>query len=242
MRPHTAGYRSPEASSNWLTTYYFIRFLVAAAWAAMALLVAKNMPVLAAVMLIAYPAWDALANMTDARRNGGLSQNKTQMLNVVISAFTALAIAFALRKSLNAMLMVFGAWAVLAGLLQLATAVRRWGMFGAQWAMILSGAQSALAGLFFVKMAGASEQVGIAVVAPYAAFGAFYFLASAIWLGVRDVQGRSQARSELAALADATVATTAMLPCWLQPLIRLYNRECFSTIPSVGRKRTSAAP
>lgn len=56
--------------------------------------------------------------------------------------------------------------------------------------MILSGAQSALAGAFFVKQATAATVPGIAVVAPYAAFGAFYFLLSALWLTVSDMRRR----------------------------------------------------
>ena len=63
--------------------------------------------------------------------------------------------------------------------------VRRWRSYGAQWAMVLSGAQSALAGAFFLKQATGPATPSIAVVAPYAAFGAFYFLVSAIWLAVK---------------------------------------------------------
>ncbi|RUW78714.1 DUF308 domain-containing protein, partial [Mesorhizobium sp. M2A.F.Ca.ET.067.02.1.1] len=85
----------------------------------------------------------------------------------------------------------YGVWAVFSGAFQLLTAVRRWKTNGAQWAMILSGAQSALAGLFFIKMAGGTEAIGIANVAPYAAFGAFYFLVSAVWLSVSDLLCRS---------------------------------------------------
>ncbi|HEY0300425.1 MAG TPA: hypothetical protein VGC36_03790, partial [Rhizomicrobium sp.] len=69
-----------------------------------------------------------------------------------------------------------------AGLAQLITGVRRWRTFGAQWAMILSGAQSMLAGVFFVVQAGFAKIPTIADVAPYAAFGAFYFLVSAVLL------------------------------------------------------------
>lgn len=83
---------------------------------------------------------------------------------------------------------VFGVWAVFAGLLQLATAMRRWKTAGAQWAMVLSGAQSALAGIFFVKMAGGPAAVGITDIAPYAAFGALYFFISAVWLAVSDAR------------------------------------------------------
>lgn len=189
MNASTIDHR-PAASSDWLKNYYFIRFAVAAAWVAVAFTVAKNMPPLAAVMLVAYPAWDAVANLVDARRSGP-GHNKTQILNFVISTLTAIAVAVALGMSMNTVLEVFGVWAVLSGIFQLATAVRRWKSYGAQWAMILSGAQSALAGVFFVKMAGGTEMIGITNVAPYAAFGAFYFLVSAVWLMVSDARRNS---------------------------------------------------
>jgi len=180
------------ASSNgWLKSYYYMRFAVSAAWVAAAFTVAKSSLPLAAAMLVAYPAWDALANYIDARRTGGLSRNKSQLLNFVVSIVTAIAIAIALGHSMNAVLSVYGVWAVVSGVLQLLTALRRWKTNGAQWAMILSGAQSALAGVFFVKMAGGTEIIGITNVAPYAAFGAFYFLVSALWLSVSDILRKS---------------------------------------------------
>lgn len=180
-----------QASNAWLKSYYFARFAVSALWVAVAFTVARTMPPLAAIMLVAYPAWDALANFVDAQRTGGLGRNKSQLLNFVISALTTLAVAVALTSSMNAVLAIYGVWAALSGLFQLATAVRRWKTAGAQWAMILSGAQSALAGIFFVKMAGGVEDISIANVAPYAAFGAFYFLVSAVWLTVSDILRKS---------------------------------------------------
>lgn len=182
--------RAPS-SDGWLKSYYYLRFAVSAAWVAAAFTVAKSSPALAAAMLVAYPAWDALANYIDAQRTGGLGRNKSQLLNFVASIVTAIAIAIALRHSMNAVLSVYGVWAVVSGAFQLLTAARRWKTNGAQWAMILSGAQSAVAGLFFVKMAGGTEIIGIANVAPYAAFGAFYFLVSALWLSVSDVLRKS---------------------------------------------------
>ena len=182
--------RAPS-SNGWLKHYYYLRFAVSAAWVAAAFTVAKSSLPLAAAMLVAYPAWDALANYIDARRTGGLSRNKSQLLNFVVSIVTAIAIAIALGHSMNAVLSVYGVWAVVSGVLQLLTALRRWKTNGAQWAMILSGAQSALAGVFFVKMAGGTEIIGITNVAPYAAFGAFYFLVSALWLSVSDVLRKS---------------------------------------------------
>ncbi|TIW00207.1 MAG: DUF308 domain-containing protein [Mesorhizobium sp.] len=180
-----------RSSNAWLKSYYYLRFAVSAAWVAAAFTVAKDSPPIAAVMLVAYPVWDALANYVDAQRTGGLSRNRSQLLNVVASIVTAIAVAVALGRSMNAVLAVYGVWAVVSGAFQLLTAARRWKTNGAQWAMILSGAQSALAGLFFVKMAGGTEAIGIANVAPYAAFGAFYFLVSAVWLSVSDIVRKS---------------------------------------------------
>ena len=191
MPGHINDQSRPPSSNGWLKTYYYLRFAVSAAWVAAAFTVAKSSLPLAAAMLVAYPAWDALANYIDARRTGGLSRNKSQLLNFVVSIVTAIAIAIALGHSMNAVLSVYGVWAVVSGVLQLLTALRRWKTNGAQWAMILSGAQSALAGVFFVKMAGGTEIIGIANVAPYAAFGAFYFLVSALWLSVSDVLRKS---------------------------------------------------
>ena len=39
---------------DWLKTYYYLRFAVSAIWVALAFTVAKAMPPLAAVMLVAY--------------------------------------------------------------------------------------------------------------------------------------------------------------------------------------------
>ncbi|MDF0545918.1 DUF308 domain-containing protein [Sphingobium sp. H39-3-25] len=177
-----------DTASHWLKRYYFARFAFSAVWVAVAFAIARDEPALAAVMMVAYPAWDALANFVDARRSGGSGRNKAQFLNFIVSVITALAVAIALGRSLNSVLIVFGVWAGFSGMLQLATAVGRWKTTGAQWAMILSGAQSTLAAIFMVKTAQGTTAVGITDIAPYAAFGAFYFLVSAISLAVRDAR------------------------------------------------------
>lgn len=181
--------RRIDTASHWLKRYYFGRFAFSAAWVAVAFAVAQSVPALAAAMMVAYPAGDAIANFVDARRSGGIGRNKAQFLNFVVSIVTVVAVAIALGHSLNRVLIVFGVWAGFSGILQLATAVGRWKTTGAQWAMILSGAQSALAGVFMIKTARGAAPVGINDIAPYAAFGAFYFLVSAISLTVRDARG-----------------------------------------------------
>ena len=61
--------------------------------------------------------------------------------------------------------------------------------------MVLSGAQSALAGGFFIRQAAGAAVPGIVDVAPYAAFGAFYFLVSAAWLTATRLRDASRARA-----------------------------------------------
>lgn len=183
--------RQPDrlAASRWLRNYSFARAAFSIAWVAAALAVGRQTPLAAAALLVAYPAWDAIANLVDARRNGGLSANRSQSLNVAASAVTTLAVAVALGFGPNEVLAVFGVWAILSGLFQLLTGVRRWRM-GAQWAMVLSGAQSSLAGAFMLVQASGTKPASIADIAPYAAFGAFYFLVSAVSLTVSNARQR----------------------------------------------------
>lgn len=179
-------------NAAWLQTYAFARFGFSAAWVAAAFLVAPLNPLVAAILLVIYPAWDAAANFVDAQRNGGLGHNLSHLVNVIVSALTTLAVLVALGRGIAAVIVVFGVWAILSGLLQLVTAVRRWAS-GGQWAMVLSGAQSALAGGFFVFSAGTMPNPGIAPIAGYAGFGAVYFLVTAIWLSVREARAPKRA-------------------------------------------------
>ena len=180
-----------SAQERWLKLYYFARAGFSVLWVAAAFTLGQQTPSIAAVLLIAYPAWDALANYADASRSGGLGRNRTQGINVIVSLITALAVAMTLQRSMNAVLGVFGVWAILSGLLQLGTAVRRWTRYGAQWAMILSGGQSALAGVFFIVQARMPAAPSITALAGYAAVGAAYFLASAVWLSVSEWRRRA---------------------------------------------------
>ena len=171
---------------RWLKQYYFIRAAFSVAWVVAAFAAGASSAAVASALLVLYPAWDAAANFVDALRSGGFNQNRTQALNVVVSLATTAAVLIALQMSMNLVLAVFGAWAILSGLLQLGTAVRRWKSYGAQWAMVLSGGQSALAGGFFIFQATSPAVPSIANVAGYAGVGALYFLVSAVWLTVSE--------------------------------------------------------
>ena len=58
--------------------------------------------------------------------------------------------------------------------------------------MILAGAQSVVVGVVFIKQATAPAAPGITDIAPYAAFGAFYFFISAIWLTVSEARAKKR--------------------------------------------------
>jgi uncharacterized membrane protein HdeD (DUF308 family) len=180
--------RGVRQNSTWLKRYYFTRAAFSIVWCSAAIALADSTTVIVATLLVIYPAWDAIANIVDAQRNGGLRRNPTQAFNATVSIVTTGAVAVALSSGMNAVFAVFGVWAALAGLLQLATAVRRRKGYGAQWPMIVSGIQSALAGAMFLVQANAAEPPHITAIVPYAAFGAFYFLISAGWLAVADAR------------------------------------------------------
>lgn len=174
-----------SADNRWLLRYYLIRTIFSIVWIAFAVALGRESPFASLVLLILYPAWDSIANFVDARRSGGLRSNPTQAFNFVISAGAALAVAIAARLDSNATIGVIGVWAGLSGIFQLATGIRRRRLAPGQWPMIISGAQSVLAGAFFVFQAtGALHRLSAVDVAPYAGFGALYFgLASAmLWL------------------------------------------------------------
>lgn len=184
--------RTPEPASidtrAWLKRYYYARAAFSVAWVGAAFTLADSRVAVVAALLLIYPAWDALANTVDAQHNGGLRGNPTQAFNAAVSIVTTVAVAVALTSSMNGVLGVFGIWAALSGLLQLATGVRRWKSAGGQWPMVISGIQSAAAGASFIVQAGATEVPRVSAIVPYAAFGAFYFLLSAVWLTVRDAR------------------------------------------------------
>lgn len=168
---------------SFLRRFYFLRASVAFIWVALVVVLSRlQVPSLVTgVLLVLYPAWDAAANILDARRTGGLRANPEQRLNAMVSLATAviLAIALAIRGNAGGVL-VFGVWALLSGLFQLLVGIRR-RKLGGQVFMMISGGQSVLAGVFMTIQAFGKAPT-IAQLAPYAAFGGFYFLLAALRL------------------------------------------------------------
>jgi uncharacterized membrane protein HdeD (DUF308 family) len=166
-----------------LRQFYYLRAGVAFAWVAL-VVVLSRMGAPAAVaytLLVLYPLWDALANIIDVRHSGGLRANPGQQFNAAVSMATAVALVIALiAAGTKGALFVFGVWALLSGVLQLAVGIQR-RKLGGQVFMMISGAQSALAGVI-MGIRAFGDPRSIAELAPYAAFGGFYFLLSALRL------------------------------------------------------------
>ncbi len=142
----------------------------------------KAVPAFVAALLVLYPVIDVIATAAEARiRRPALPL----AVSAAVSAAAAIGIIVAASHGADAVLRVFGVWALLAGLIQLGLAItrRRRGLTG-QWAMVLSGGISAVAGLSFVQMATKTTP-NLTGLAGYATLGAIFFLVSARRLNSR---------------------------------------------------------
>jgi uncharacterized membrane protein HdeD (DUF308 family) len=164
-----------------LRKLYFTRAAFSILWVILVAALAKTNPAIATVLFIIYPAWDAIATYFDIQANPPAGNKIPQYVNAAISILTTIGVILALQNGIPQALIVFGAWAILTGVIQLILGLRRRKQLGGQWPMIISGGQSVLAGGSFIAMAHAPNQ-GITTLAGYAAFGAFYFLLTAFRL------------------------------------------------------------
>lgn len=170
-----------------LRRLYVIRFVFAAAWAALLLMSGSDLTVGAKVLLFLYPAFDVVAAVVDARSSRAGGSVKGLYANIAISSLAAVGVAVAGTSGVADVLRVWGAWAILSGLVQLLVGVARRPM-GGQWAMIASGGISVLAGASFIH--GASQDdPSLTSLAGYATLGGIFFLVSAIRLSRSARQG-----------------------------------------------------
>jgi uncharacterized membrane protein HdeD (DUF308 family) len=164
-----------------LRRLYFTRATFSVLWVILIALFAKTSMGIATILLIIYPAWDVVGTLLDIRANQGSPSKTPQYVNTVISSITTVAVGIALQKGVPEALMVFGAWAIGTGLIQLILGLRRRKFLGGQWPMIISGGQSIIGGTSFIILAHDPTK-GITSLAGYAAFGAFYYLLAAFRL------------------------------------------------------------
>lgn len=170
-----------------LRRLYLVRFGFAIVWAALLILTGSRLGPVAAVLVVLYPLFDVASAIVDARASRSTSSPRALYLNIAISLIAGIGLVVAITSGIPAVLRVWGAWAIVAGLIQLIVAIRRRAL-GGQWPLMFSGGISVIAGTGFVLMAGAPNP-SLANIGGYAALGGIFFLVSALRLG-RATQGR----------------------------------------------------
>ncbi len=164
-----------------LRRLYFARFGFAITWAVVMFAIARDASPLVVALFVLYPLVDVAAAVVDLRASRATGSPVLLHVNIAVSSLAAIGLGVAGASGVPAMLRVWGAWAIVAGLVQLIVAVPRRAM-GGQWPMIFSGGISVFAGASFVTGASAAEPM-LANAVGYAVPGAIFFLVAAIRLG-----------------------------------------------------------
>jgi len=169
-----------------LRRLYLVRFAFALVWAGLVFATGAQLGAPGIALLVLYPLFDVAAAVVDVRASRATAPSYGLYVNIVISLLAAAGLGVAGASGVPAVLVVWGAWAIVAGLVQLVVAVVRRSM-GGQWPMILSGGLSVAAGTSFVLGASAPDPT-LTNVAGYAIVGGVFFLVSALRL--RRITGK----------------------------------------------------
>lgn len=180
MTTATAARRTPDPATH-LQRLYAVRFTFAIVWAGALLTTASHLGAPAVGLLVVYPLFDLVAAVVDARTTPDARTPALLYTNVVVSGVTTIGVALACASGIPAVLRLWGAWAVVAGIIQLLVGVAR-RRIGGQWPMIASGGISVLAGGSFIVAASADDPK-LTNLAGYAVLGGIFFLVSALRLG-----------------------------------------------------------
>ena len=164
-----------QLQAHSLRNLYFTRTAVQLLWAAIVIATAVSNPALAASLLILYPLWDVACTLYDLRASARSGPPTAQFVNVILGSLATIGIGLTAFKSPQQAVVTFGAWAFAAGLAQLAVGISRRKQLGGQWAMVMSGLQSAAAGVAFI-LGGLHDKTHIKDLGGYAIFGGVYFL------------------------------------------------------------------
>ncbi|MBB4684379.1 hypothetical protein [Amycolatopsis jiangsuensis] len=164
-----------------LRRLYFTRFAFAFVWAALVIATASDLGPAAVALLVLYPLFDVAAAIVDARAAKATGSVLALYVNVAVSLLAAAGVAVTATSGIPGVLRVWGSWAIVSGLAQLAVGISR-RRLGGQWPMILSGGLSVIAGTSFVLQAG-RDGASLAAIGGYAVLGGVFFLVSALRLG-----------------------------------------------------------
>jgi uncharacterized membrane protein HdeD (DUF308 family) len=176
------------SGTNGLRNLYYVRFGFAIVWAGLIVLVASTLNPASIGLLVIYPLFDAAAAVIDFRTSGVARPRTPLYINMALSFVTFLGLAAAATAGIPSVLWVWGTWAITAGIVQLIVAILRYRL-GGQWAMILSGAISTVAGASFILQAG-GKNASLTNIAGYATLGGIFFLISAIRLHRRAAKAK----------------------------------------------------
>ncbi|GAA5064953.1 hypothetical protein [Nocardia callitridis] len=168
------------SNTTGLRNLYYARFGFAIIWAVLVMLTAASLTPVSIALLVIYPLFDVAAAVVDFRTSGPASPKVPLYINIALSLLTAIGLGFAVSAGIPSVLQLWGAWAITAGIVQLVVAILRYRL-GGQWAMILSGGISTLAGSNFILQSG-GENASLTTIAGYATLGGIFFLISAIRL------------------------------------------------------------
>ncbi|MBF8188053.1 hypothetical protein ITP53_20395 [Nonomuraea sp. K274] len=171
-----------------LRNLYYVRFGFAVVWAGLVVLTASTLNPASIALLVIYPLFDVVAAVIDFRSSGTTRPRVPLYVNMALSLLTAIGLAVAVTSGIPDVLRVWGVWAITAGIVQLIVAILRYRL-GGQWAMILSGGISTLAGTSFILQAGGSN-ASVTAIAGYATLGGIFFVISAIRLHRRAVKAQ----------------------------------------------------
>ncbi|AQS65718.1 hypothetical protein [Streptomyces pactum] len=164
-----------------LRRLYLLRFAFAAVWAGLLWTAHDVLGVLSGTLLVLYPLFDVACAIVDVRSARAVrGPVRVLYVNIALSVLTATGLIAAVSSGIPAVLRLWGAWAITAGLVQLIVGVLRRSM-GGQWPMIASGGISALAGASFIAQA-AQDDPTLTALAGYAFLGGVFFLISALRL------------------------------------------------------------
>ncbi|MFF3599526.1 DUF308 domain-containing protein [Kitasatospora indigofera] len=173
------------------------RGVLAVAWAAAFAGAHHTLDATAVTLLIVYPLIDAVSSFIDLRSVSGESGRRVIEFNAVVSVLAAIGVGLAGASGAEAVLHVFGVWAVVSGAAQAVVGLRRRGPgLGKQWPMLIAGGLSFLVGVFYnVQALGDAPELD--ALATYAAAGGGFFLVQAGLLArrARRIRAARAARS-----------------------------------------------
>jgi uncharacterized membrane protein HdeD (DUF308 family) len=169
-----------------LTRIYFVRGVIAIAWSGVfAALSGGGLSAAVVALLVLYPVIDAAATLLDLRSMTADTTRSLQVFNTSLSALAAIGLGFGTVGGTGVVLFVFGLWAIISGVAQVVVAVRRRAELGIQWASLLAGTLSVIAGTTYLPLALGPAPV-LSMLVLYTGVGGVWFILQAITLVVRD--------------------------------------------------------